>query len=243
MKVEIWSDYVCPFCYIGRRRFEKSLEKFPHRQHVSVEYKSYELAPDAVIDPNIKYYDSLATKFGISIEEAILSSVRISRQAKEMGLSFNFERMRPTNTFDAHRLAKFAAKQGKGKEMTERLLRGYFTDALHISDNEILVKLAAEIGLDSFKVKRLLEAEYYSAKVREDEDDAKSMGIKIVPFFVFNEKHAVSGLQTVEMFTTILEQLWESEGKHRGMEYRTNKQIETTYCTGEGCSREENEII
>lgn len=234
MKVEIWSDYVCPFCYIGRRRFEKSLEKFPHHQHIIVEYKSYELAPDAEIDPNVNYYESLAAKFGISVEEAILSSDRINKQAEAAGLLFDFDKMKPTNTFDAHRLAKFAANHGKGKEMTERLLQAYFTDSHHISDHDVLQKLALEVGLDKEKVTRLLKSKYYSARVREDEDDAQIIGVKTVPFFVFNEEHAVAGLQTTEVFTEILEQLWETREEDQNSSV---KKTQTTYCTGEGCSR------
>lgn len=243
MKVEIWSDYVCPFCYIGRRRFEKALKSFPHRQHVSVDYKSYELAPNAVINPNVNYYDSLAAKFGISVEEAILSSKRIGKQAEEVGLSFDFNEMKPTNTIDAHRLTKFAIKQGKGKEMTEHLLEAYFTKGLHISDHDVLIKLAVNIDLNESDVKQLLESKKFSARVREDEEDAKDIGVKTVPFFIFNEEHAISGLQTVKVYTAILEQLWEAEGKYRFAEDGYDKEIKTTYCSGEGCSREENGLI
>lgn len=240
MKVEIWSDYVCPFCYIGKRRFEKSLEKFPHRQHVSVEYKSYELAPNAILKPNVNYFDALATKFGISKEEARRSSARITKQAEEVGLFFDFERIKQSNTFDAHRLAKYAGKQGKGKLMNERLLQAYFTDAHHISDHNILLKLAMEVGLDEADVLKILHSKKFSARVREDEEDAKYIGVKTVPFFVFNEEYAVSGLQTVEVFTSILEELWEIDEKNRYSKNRRDKEIVTTYCSGEGCSREEN---
>lgn len=237
MKVEIWSDYVCPFCYIGRRRFEEALEAFPHRKHVTVDYKSYELAPDAVINPEVNYYDSLATKFGISVEEAVLSSERIRKQAEEVGLVFDFNIMKPTNTVDAHRLAKFAIKQGKGKEMTEHLLDAYFKYGLHISDHDVLTQLAVDAGLDKSEAQQLLESKRFSARVSEDEEEAKEIGVKIVPFFIFNEEHAVSGLQTTEVFTAILEQLWETEGKYRYGENDSDKEITTTYCTGEGCIR------
>lgn len=235
MKVEIWSDYVCPFCYIGRRRLEKALEQFPHRERVTIEYKSYELAPDAIIDPNIKYYESIAIKFGITVEEAKLNTKRITKQAKEEGLLFNFDKMKPTNTIDAHRLTKYAIKQGKGQEMTEYLLQSYFTDGCDLSDQDTLITLASHIGLDKAEVKKLLESKKYSSIVRDDEEEADSIGVKTVPFFVFNEQHAVAGLQRTEMFAAILDQLWETEGKYR-QDNKSDTKIETTYCSGEGCS-------
>lgn len=237
MKVEIWSDYVCPFCYIGRRRFEKSLEKFPHRQYVTIEYKSYELAPGAETNLKENYYDAVALKYGISVEEAIKSSARIRKQAAEIGLNFDFNNMKPTNTFDAHRIAKFAAKQGKGKEITERLLHAYFTESYHISNHDILIKLASEIGLSEEKVITLLQSKSYSARVLEDEDEAKSIGIKTVPFFIFNEKYAVSGLQKTDVFTEILEQVWEIENENHSIGLKREEKAQTTYCSGEGCSR------
>lgn len=234
MKVEIWSDYVCPFCYIGRRRFEKALEKFPHREHVTIEYKSYELAPGAEKNLKESYYEAVSLKYGISVEEAIQSSMRIHKQAEEMGLEFDFNNMKPTNTFDAHRIAKFAAKQGKGKEITERLLHAYFTESHRISDHEILVQLASEIGLSEERITALLQSEKYAARVREDEEDAKDIGIKTVPFFIFNEEFAVSGLQKTDVFVDILEQVWE---RGNSLQNPKEKQTQTTYCSGEGCTR------
>src|SRR5699024_7014304 len=148
MKIDIWSDFVCPFCYIGKRRFEAALEQFAHKEDVQVEYKSYELEPSAKKNPDKNIHELLADKYGMSVEEAKAKNDNIGKQAAEEGLDYHFDVMQHTNTFDAHRVAKYAHDSGKGKEVTERLLKAYFTDAKHIGDHETLITLAEEAGLD-----------------------------------------------------------------------------------------------
>ncbi|GJM73464.1 hypothetical protein HMSSN036_56800 [Paenibacillus macerans] len=147
MKIEVWSDFSCPFCYIGKRRLEKALEAFEHREEVQVVYRSFELDPEAPKDAELSIHELLAVKYGLSLLQAKESNQNVAAQAKAEGLDYHFDTAIPTNTFDAHRLSHYAGEKGKAKEMTERLYRAYFTDSLHIGDRDTLVRLAEEAGL------------------------------------------------------------------------------------------------
>jgi len=208
LKVEIWSDFVCPFCYIGKRRFESALQQFQNREAVEVIYRSFELDPNAKRDGNPNVHDLLASKYGISREQAIANTNHVTRLAKEVGLDYDLEHAIQTNTFDAHRLAHYAATRGKQEAMTERLLKAHFTETLHIGNHETLADLAAEVGLDREEVLRVLAEGRYAAEVRADEQEAGRLGIRGVPFFVFNRKYAVSGAQPSEVFLNALEKTW-----------------------------------
>lgn len=208
MKVEIWSDFVCPFCYIGRRRFEAALERFPHRENVEIIYRSFELDPNAKVDAGHDVHDMLASKYGMSREQAKSMNENVSRQAQDVGLTYRFDTMVVTNTFDAHRLAYFAAARGKMEQMTERLLRAYFTDSKHIGNRSTLAALAAEIGLDEAEAAAMLAGEAYAQDVRGDEAEAARLGIRGVPYFVLDRKYAVSGAQPSEVFLSALEKAW-----------------------------------
>jgi len=209
MKVEIWSDYVCPFCYIGKRRFELALQQFSNKQSVEVEYKSFELDPGALRDGNPGVHDMLAAKYGMSKEQAVANTNQITRQAKELGLDYDFDRMIQTNTFDAHRLTHFATQKGKHAEMTERLLKAHFTDTLHIGNRETLADLAAEVGLDRAEALQALTEGAYAEEVRADEQEAGQLGVRGVPFFVINRKYAISGAQPSEVFLQALQKAWD----------------------------------
>lgn len=211
MKVEIWSDFVCPFCYIGKRRFEAALRQFPNREAVEVVYRSFELDPNARRDGNPGVHDMLMAKYGMSREQAVANTNQITRQAQELGLDYYFDRTIQTNTFDAHRLAHFAASKGRLVEMTERLLKAHFTDTLHLGDIETLADLAAEIGLDRAEALRALKNGDYADEVRADEREAGRLGVRGVPFFVINRKYAVSGAQPSEVFLEALRKAWEEE--------------------------------
>jgi predicted DsbA family dithiol-disulfide isomerase len=179
----------------------------------------------------------LAKKIGMSVEQAKEMNDNIVRQAAEVGLIYNFDNMQPTNTFDAHRLAQFATKHHKGNEMTERLLKAYFTDSEHIGDHNTLIKLAVEVGLDQEEVEILLQTCKYTKGVRLDEEQAQEMGVQGVPFFVFNEKYAVSGAQSPEVFVEVLEKVWEEENKQPALQSLQPKYTEGTYCCDdESCS-------
>ena len=239
MKIEVWSDFVCPFCYIGKRRLEAALEEFSHQEHVFIEYKSYELDPDAKVNSRMTMNELLAEKYGMSIEKVKEMNENVIRQAADVGLIYNFDNLQPTNTFDAHRLTQYATKQNKGNEMTERLLKAHFTESAHIGDHHTLIKLAVEIGLDQEEVGAILQTCKNTKNVRHDEEQAKEMGVQGVPFFVFNEKYAVSGAQPIEVFSEVLEKVWEEENEQPTIKSRQPTTTDTTYCCeGESCNKE-----
>src|SRR5699024_7081425 len=209
MKIEVWSDYACPFCYIGKRHLDLALEQFPHKEYVSVRFKSYELDPEAAVDPKKSYHQMLADKFNKSIAEAEEMTSGIATQAATAGLDYQFEEMVSTNTFDAHRLTKFAENSGKGLQMVERLFKAHFTEAEHVGDVESLTKLAVEVGLDKDEVEEFLQSCKGTKRVREEEEQAMQIGVRGVPFFVLNDKYALSGAQPPEAFLQALNQVWD----------------------------------
>ncbi|WP_404428113.1 DsbA family oxidoreductase [Sutcliffiella horikoshii] len=236
MKIEIWSDYVCPFCYIGKRRLEKALEDFPHKDKIEIEYKSFELDPNAKRDTDFTIYEILAKKYGMPVEEAKRMSAGVAKQAAEVGLQFNFDTSIPTNTFDAHRLAKYAETKGKAKEMTERLLKSYFTESKHIGDKGYLKELAVSLGLDSAEVEEVLAGEAYEKDVRFDQREAREIGVQGVPFFVLNSKYAISGAQPPEVFAEALAKVWEEENeKPKLQNFESKNKNETSYCSDDCC--------
>ncbi|WP_100012190.1 DsbA family oxidoreductase [Lentibacillus sediminis] len=240
MKIEIWSDFVCPFCYMGKRRLENALQDFPHKDNVTLEYKSYELDPNAEENPGLNMHEYLAEKKGMPAEQAKQMNESVGKQAAEVGLTYNFDTMQHTNTFDAHRVAQYAVEQGKGEEMTERLLHAYFTESKLISDHATLIALAEEVGLDPDKVTELLKVDDYALHVRSDEEQARQIGVQGVPFFVFNEKYAVSGAQPEEAFREVLDTVWKEENERPALTpFPSSTKSETTYCTDEGCEVKE----
>ncbi|HZG72605.1 MAG TPA: DsbA family oxidoreductase [Chondromyces sp.] len=235
MRIEVWSDFVCPFCYIGKRRLEDALRQFDQRDKVEVMYRSFELDPQARKEHGKSIHELLAAKYGMSLEQARQANEGVGRQAKEVGLDFRFDTMIPTNTFDAHRLAKFAEREGKGKEITERLLKAYFTDSKDLGDKDTLADLAEEMGLNRTKVEGVLASNQFATEVRDDEQEAYQIGVKGVPFFVFNQKYAVSGAQPTEVFVNVLEKVWQEENAAPVLQDLTSGSSATAFCTDEGC--------
>jgi len=209
MQVEIWSDIACPWCYIGRRRFEKALRQFEHRDAVKVIWRSFELDPDAPQDYEGSVDEVLMAKYGMSRAQAQAKHAQITALAAQEGLEYHFERTRRGNSFDAHQLIHLAAQHGLQSEMKERLQKAYFTDGLSFSNPDTLVQLAVEVGLDGDETRRVLEGDAYAVNVRNDERRAQVLGINGVPFFLFNQRYAVSGAQPTELFLTALERTWE----------------------------------
>ncbi|OZU88983.1 disulfide bond formation protein DsbA [Virgibacillus indicus] len=235
MKIEVWSDFVCPFCYIGKRRLENAMNDFSNRDAITVEYKSYQLDPTAEYVPGESFYETFSNKKGMPIDQVKAMNQQLKQQAEEVGLDYNFDDMKHANTFDAHRVAKLAAEQGKGKEMTERLLYAYFTESKLISDHATLVELAEEVGLSKEDVEHVLTENNYTKAVQADIDIAQQIGVQGVPFFVFNEKYAVSGAQPPEVFSEVLEKVWEEENEKPVLQSLDPKKSKTSYCTDEGC--------
>ncbi|HEX9925958.1 MAG TPA: DsbA family oxidoreductase [Anaerolineae bacterium] len=208
MKVEIWSDIACPWCYIGRRRFEKALDQFEDHNQVEVIWRSFQLDPAAPREYKGTINDMLAEKKGIDRHQAEALHAHVTALAAEEGLDYRFDRVRPGNSFDAHRLLHLAAHHGLQSEMKERLQKAYFTDGLAYSDPDTLAQLAVEVGLDADETRQMLETDAYAAGVRADVRRAQMLGINGVPFFLFDEKYAVSGAQPAELFLTALERAW-----------------------------------
>jgi predicted DsbA family dithiol-disulfide isomerase len=211
MRIDIWSDYACPFCYIGKRRLEHALSQFPDRDKVEVVFRSFQLDPNARTDETRDIHDILAAKYGMTRDKAKATNAQLAEQAQGVGLEFNFDTVQSTNTFDGHRLSHYASTKGKAPQMTERLLRAYFTDSLNLGDRKVLAELAAEIGLDQAETAAVLESDAYADQVNADIDAARLLNITGVPFFVFNNKYAVSGAQPGPVFTEVLDTVWAEE--------------------------------
>ncbi len=208
MQVEIWSDVICPWCYIGKRRFEQALAGFAHKDKVNVIWRSFELDPDAPRQREGTLREYLAKKYRVSLEEAAAMNERVTSVAKEAGLEYRLADARPGNTFDAHRLLHFAASKQLGDRATERLMHAYFSESLPVGERAALARLAPEFGITENEAMTLLESDAYAGEVRADQARAAKFGITVVPFFVFDEKTGISGAQPVEAFAQALQQTW-----------------------------------
>ena len=212
MKIEIWSDVVCPWCYIGKRRFESALARFEHRDQIEIRWRSFELDTKAPRHFEGTADERLAKKYGISIVQAAALHDRVTTQAAQEGLEYHFDIAQYGNTFDAHRLIQFAREHGLQGAMKERLLKAYFTEGEPISDTDTLVKLAGEAGLNTEEARATLEKGLFADAVRADEEEAIKLGITGVPFFIVNRKYGISGAQAVKTFLETFEKAWaESE--------------------------------
>jgi predicted DsbA family dithiol-disulfide isomerase len=210
MQVEIWSDIVCPWCYIGRRRLEKALVEFEHGEQVGIVWRSFQLDPTALRQYGGSVDDMLVDMKGISRQQAEGMHAQLTALAAQDGLDYRFDLVRPGNSLDAHRVIHLAASHHLQNEMKERLQKAYFTDGLSVSDPDTLVKLAAEVGLDAEETTKMLATDAYTADVRADEQEAQELGIRGVPFFVIDQKYAVSGAQPVTVFISALERAWDA---------------------------------
>jgi predicted DsbA family dithiol-disulfide isomerase len=208
VKVEIWSDVVCPWCAIGKRRFDKALAGFAHRDEVEVSYHSFELDPDAPHEQEGDLSDHLAAKYGVSREQAEAMLRQMTETAAADGWDFRFERARRGNTFDSHRLLHLAAEQGVQDAVKERFFRAYFEEAEPIADHDTLARLAAEAGVDQDEARAVLASDRYAEAVRADERQARAYGVTGVPFFVVDRKYGVSGAQPAEALLEVLDTAW-----------------------------------
>ena len=204
MKVEIWSDTVCPFCYLGKHKFENALAQFADRDNIEVEWKSFQLNPGLVTDTTISINQYLAEVKGYPIEQAAKMNERFSQSGKALGLEYNFDKVVVANSYRAQNLIHFANIQGLQNEMEERLFKAYFTDGLNIDDLSVLVLLATETGLNIDGMEQAMENKKYENEVQKDIAEASQLGIHGVPFFVFNHKFAVNGAQETPVFLDTL---------------------------------------
>jgi predicted DsbA family dithiol-disulfide isomerase len=208
VKVEIWSDVVCPWCYVGKRQFEDALSRFGHADQVTVEWRSFELDPSAPARVDLPMATVLQRKYGMTAEQALAANQKMTALAASVGLEYHLDAVQMGNTFDAHRVIHLAATHGLGDAMKERLLAAYFTEGELPSDHDTLVRLAAEVGLDPAEVGEALTGDAFAAEVRGDEARATSLGATGVPFFVIDEAYGVSGAQPPEVLLGALEQAW-----------------------------------
>ena len=208
MQVEIWSDVVCPWCAIGKRRFEKALAQFAHRDDVEVRYRSFELDPDAPQERQEALHEHLASKYGITAERAEQMHAQLTETAAADGWDFHFEHAKAGNTFDAHRLLHLAAERGVQDAVKERFFRAYFVEGERIGDPETLVRLGAEAGLDADEARAVLAGPRYGDAVRADEHQARRYGISGVPFYVVDQKYGVSGAQPADALLEVLDTAW-----------------------------------
>jgi predicted DsbA family dithiol-disulfide isomerase len=208
MRVEIWSDIACPWCYIGKRRFEAALARFDHRDVVEVVWRSFELDPEAPAEPEGDLAEALARKYGSSVEQVHERWESMTAMAAEDALDMRFHDVRRGNTFDAHRLTHLAAAHGLGDATVERLFRAHHTEGLLLSDPTVLERLAAEAGLPAPEVAEVLASDRFAAEVREDERTAASLGITAVPFFVIDRAMGASGAHPPEVLLQLLERGW-----------------------------------
>lgn len=205
MQVEIWSDVICPWCYIGKRRFEMALAGFAHKESVHVIWRSFELDPDSPRRLPGTLEEMLAKKYHVSPQEAAAMNARVTAVAGEVGLEYRLSNARPGNTFDAHRLLHFATSRQLGERAAERIMQGYFSESLAVGEHAALARLAPEFDIAENEALAMLESDAYSDEVRADEARAAKFGITGVPFFVFDGKSGISGAQPVEVFAEALQ--------------------------------------
>jgi predicted DsbA family dithiol-disulfide isomerase len=221
--VEIWSDIACPWCYVGKRRFEAALAGFEHRDEVRVTWRSFELDPHAPLDRGEDAATHIAAKLGTTRERAVAMQQNMAEMAAGDGLDFRFDISRGGNTFDAHRLVHLAAEHGSQDAMKERLFRAYFTEGRLMADHDVLAHLAGEAGLPEDAVRDLLGSDRYADEVRDDERTAASLGITAVPFFVVDRALGASGAQAPEVLGDLLRRGWAARSPV------------TVVAAGEGC--------
>ncbi len=209
MQVEIWSDVVCPWCYLGKRRFEQALSGFEHRDQVEVTYRSFELDPTAPTDRTTRTVEMLATKYGMSVADAENAERQMEERAAADGLTFRMGELRTGNTGKAHRLLHFARERGRQAELVERLHQAHFTDQGSIFDDSSLADYAAEVGLDAEEARRVLAGDDYADAVAADEAEARALGANGVPFFVIDRRYGISGAQPAEVIEQALNRAWQ----------------------------------
>lgn len=213
MKVEIWSDVACPFCYIGKRQLETALERFEHRDDVDVEWRSFQLDPSMPQQIEGNMDEFLAQKLGRTPEQAREMNARVLGMAESVGLAYDFDHAQPSNTFDAHRLVHLGKAHGRQDAVNERLLAAYFTEGARLSDHETLVRLGTEVGLDADEIRTMLASDAYADAVRAEATEAQQLGLGGVPAFVFDRTFLVSGAQPAEALEQALQQAWERQAE------------------------------
>jgi len=208
MKIEIWSDIMCPFCYIGKRRLEVALAGFHHADKVQIEWKSFLLNPDMPTDPSKSTVEYLAETKGWSLEQTRQITQQVVEMAKTEGLHYRMDKTVVANAKNAHRILQLGKTLGKGGELKERLLRAYFTEGANIDDKASLLNFAEEVGISANRAKQCLDTDEFMDKVKQDIAESRALGVRGVPFFVLDRKFGISGAQAVAVFEETLEKAW-----------------------------------
>jgi predicted DsbA family dithiol-disulfide isomerase len=235
MTVEVWSDIMCPFCYIGKRNYESALKQFEGSENIEIQWKSFQLDPTIPEqnDGKQNIYEYLAERKGMSYEHSVKMHENVVEIAKRAGLTYNFDKAIVANSFSAHKMIQLAKTKGLGDEAEERLFYAYFTEGKNFGDTETLVQLGTEIGLDEADIRAAVSSEEYAQKVKADIEEARSLGVGGVPFFVFDRKYAISGAQPPEAF---LQTLDKSFGEWRAKNPASPFEVsEGPSCTPDGC--------
>ena len=234
LRIDVWSDIACPWCYVGKRRLEAALAKFEHADDVELVWRAFELDPSAPskLDPDTSYAARLAKKYGATVEQAEGMIAQMTETAAADGLDFRFDRIQPGNTFDAHRLLHLAHERGVQDALKERFMRGYFTDGEPIGDPEALARMAGEAGLEVDEARAVLESDTHAEAVRADEAQARAYGITGVPCFVLAGKYAVVGAQPAEALVSVLDRAWRELASEPALEHVG----EGTVCGPDGCA-------
>ena len=228
MKVNIWSDVRCPFCYIGKKKFKDALKQFSNKDKVEIHWKSFQLDPNLKTDPQTSMLEYFVKAKGVSEEQVLQMFSGATKMEEETGISMNLQKGILANSFNAHRLIQFAKARNLGNEIKEALFKVHFEEGKNIDDISILSEVAASIGLDAEEVRQVLNSDAYAYEVKKDEMEARNIGVRGVPFFVFDDKYAISGAQPVEAFLQTLEKVWEE------------KNSELKISEGDSCSSEGN---
>lgn len=208
MRVEIWSDIVCPWCYLGKRRFERALSSFAHRDQVEVVYRSYELNPGAVPGVTTPTNELLAARYGMTAKQIEDAHRQMEQRAAQEGLTFQMDGLESGNTRDAHRLVQLAGKRGRQAELVERLHRAYFAEHASVFEHASLTELAVQAGLDRDEVTAVLAGDAYGDTVDADEAMARTLGATGVPFFVIDRRYGIAGAQPAELIVDVLDRAW-----------------------------------
>lgn len=208
MKVDIFSDIRCPFCYVGKKKFEKALAKFPNAEDIKITWHSFQLDPSLQSQPERDPFEFFSEIKGISVAEAKMMHTHAKNAGKEAGIDFNFENQKVANSYKGHLLIQLAKTKGLADEMEEELFKAQFIDAKNIDSEADLIEIGKNVGLTEEEVKTAISSDDLAYKVKEDEMLARQIGVRAVPFFVFNDKYGVSGAQQPELFLEVLEKSW-----------------------------------
>jgi len=228
MKIEIWSDIACPYCYVGSENFENALKQFGHKEEIEIVMHSFELEPNIRPNTGEPQHQAVMRKYHQTSGQAQHTLDVAAQAGKQAGIKIDFDKVITTNTFDAHRLIKFAKANGKASEIKNALFKAYFSDGRHIGNKEQLIEIAAENGLEA---EAMLESDAYFHEVRKDEAFAQQLGVNSVPYFRLNGRHVITGARPVHVFVQILEQLWNEE-----MAITNAAENTTAGCEGGACN-------